>query len=157
MKSPTATDDTYWFLATCGNADMTFGIPAAIARDMARQCERDLKTSPKLMRRQIEEGIHSVMKAEQHVQPQYQQPFAFVITKLCMTCPEAKADPAARGIQLETTTNPVPSWFGGGVTITSVDPTKADGRSMKWNVFYRTLPGGAEIDALVKAHRARRS
>ena len=106
MKSPTATDDTYWFLVTCDNADMTFGIPAAIARGM--------------------DSIHSIMAAEKHLQPQCQQPFGFVIAKLCLTSREAKEDPAARGIQMETTTNPVPSWFGGGVTITFVNPTKTD-------------------------------
>ena len=150
-----AASDTYWFWVSCGPADLTFGIPAAAAKDMVRNWERNVRASKSNPRPHFEDGVHQVMQADEHTDPAAQQQFAMMVATLCLTSEEAQEDPAARGIQMECSTSPVPSWFGSGITVNMVDPVDTEGRSLKWFVYYRTHPGKADIDSLVAAFRAR--
>ena len=151
--STTSDDNTYFGVCFDGE-QLKFGVPTAMAQEIAESTRNAVKKAKGNLASAIEHGEKAIVDAfrrELHRNPKASKKIAPFIISCCLLSREALEYPDAHGFILEISHSMFPSWSPDANELVSADPP---GRDMKRYVHYRAMAGRDEIDAVVVRRRA---
>jgi hypothetical protein len=145
--------NTYFYVCFEG-ADLKFGVPTKMARDVAdstRAIIRKGKVTPANAMANGEKAIADAFRRDVHRNPKASKKIAPFIISCCLMSREAQENPDARAFILEISRSTVPSW---ATDPDGAGPEDGAGTEPRTYAHYKALAGREEIDAFLASRSA---